>query len=217
LKSTIPDIITLQETHASESRVQAKEIAMKLGMSYYYNDDHDDSHLEKGQKLGLAVISRFPLSGHNFELFYNPKYKWHRPNGEVWISHNKGITSCTAEIDEVKLKLQTLHLIPFRKFGVDIISDETKDIRDDISLKITKDYAPYLLQGDFNFNDESLKAFLPAIFSDGLQELDQEKPTTPKGRIYDHILYQGLELKKYNIIDDVLTDHFPIISKFELT
>jgi endonuclease/exonuclease/phosphatase family metal-dependent hydrolase len=209
-----PQIITLQETHANKTTVQAKMISEALGFPFYFNDDYDDSHLEEWQRLGQAVISRFPISNHSFELFLNPKYRMKRPDGNIWVSHDKGVSKCTVDIG-LPLSVETLHMVPFRKFEIDVKKDATEVIRD-VSNKLKND-APYvLIQGDFNISGDSLTKFLPELFQDNLQEVVLAKPTTPKGRNYDRVLFKGLRLIKTTVVDSVLTDHYPVYAEFEI-
>ena len=72
----------------------------------------------------------------------------------------------------------------------------------------------YLYQGDLNFNEFSLKTFLPDLLINDVQEVILSEPTTPKGKKYDHILYRHLKHLKSLVISDTLTDHFPIYSEF---
>ena len=207
-----PHIITLQETHANGENVQAKTIADALGLKYFVNDEYADSHVESGQRLGQAILSAFPITEHSFTLFENPKYRVERPDGEVWISHDKGIAKCTVDIGQ-PLVVETLHMFPFRRFGVDTKEETT--VMQDITDKIHSDAPLFLLQGDFNMDDKRLAEFLPDLFTDELEEIPLDQPTTPKGRYYDHIAYRGLKLKDARIIDTVLTDHYPVCATFE--
>lgn len=211
-----PDIITLQETHQSDNYNQAKIIAEKLGYQYFTNDVYNESHIEKGQGLGQAIISRFPVEGHFFSFFENPNLEVVTPEGEKWISHNKGISKALLQIDNNKnLEVATLHLVPFRRFNVDVLSDDFKGLRENIQNLIYTESDNYLLQGDFNFDNESLVGLidLPNI---NLKEVLQTKPTTPRNRKYDHVVYKGLEYTSSETIDGLLTDHYPVISTFEI-
>ena len=112
--------------------------------------------------------------------------------------------------------MRTTHFVPFRKFGRDLKEDALKDIREDIIKKIMCNKKEFLLQGDFNYNDVSLKSFLPEIFSDEVQEIILDEPTTVRNKRYEHIIYKGLKHLSSKVISDVLTDHFPIYSEFEI-
>lgn len=214
LKTLSPNIITLQETHTNENTVQAKIIVEALGLPFYINDDYDDSHVEAGQRLGQAIISSFPISNHSFGLYLNPKYRLKRPDGSVWISHDKGFSRCIIDTG-VPLTIETTHIVPFRRFNIDLAKEGAEVIRD-ISSKLNTDAPRLLIQGDFNMDGNSLADFLPSLFENGLQEIQLGKPTTPKGRNYDRILYRGLKPVKTVVLDSVLTDHYPICTEFEI-
>jgi endonuclease/exonuclease/phosphatase family metal-dependent hydrolase len=210
-----PDIITLQEIHADSSSNQAEAIADALGLQYVVSDFYADSHIEAGQRLGQAILSRYPITSHDFELFLNPHYEAIWEDGSKALSHDKGVTSCTIDIEGVSFDVKTLHLIPFRRFNVDPESKEAKLVLEDVADKLGGDSSNILIQGDFNLDFSSLKEILPT-FMQNLNEVIQNLPTNPKGRKLDHVVFRGLNLESSLPIDTVLTDHYPVISKFVL-
>ncbi len=210
-----PDIITLQEIHADSISNQAESIAKVLGLQYIVSDFYADSHIEAGQRLGQAIISRYPIAKHNFELFLNPHYEAIWEDGSKALSHDKGVTSCAVDIDGVTFDVKTLHLIPFRRFNVDPKSKEAKLVLEDIADKLRSDGSNILIQGDFNLDFSSLMEILPT-FMQNLDEVIQDLPTNPKGRKLDHVVFRGLSLESSSPIASVLTDHYPVISKFLL-
>jgi len=215
LSSYSPDIITLQESHADDSNSQAQLISEQLGLPYFVNDAYDASHIAPGQKLCQSIISRFPIKDHSFSFFYNPHYRKIMEDGTEWKSHDKGISTVVVDVEGTELIVQTLHLIPFRKFGIDTQNEEGQKIVSSIEKLIEKERSPYLLQGDFNSPGVTL--LLPNLASAELYERGGDIPTTPKGRIYDHVLFRGLRQTKDTLIDsETLTDHYPLISQFEL-
>ncbi len=214
IKKLNPDIITLQETHADNRSIQAKQIAEQIGY-FSHNDTYADSHLADNQQLGQAIISRFPINNERFELFKNPRYRLPQPDGSVWVSHDKGISKADLKITEtVVFGIATLHLFPFRKFGVDPLSKEAGPFMNNISAKMLPAHKTNLIQGDFNINEPTLTKHFPELFKDGIDEVVQLEPTTPRGRRYDHILYSNLELISSDVVNTVLTDHFPVVSQF---
>lgn len=216
LKDINPDIITLQEVHCDKDVDQVSNIASKLGLGYYVSDFYADSHIEKGQRLGQAIISKYPISSHTFELFINPQYKNIWEDGSIAVSHDKGITSVEVEVDSKKARIITTHLIPFRRFDVDPISTEAEVVMEDIQNKLHNMSNIVLIQGDFNLDYVSLRTILPNLFINDMGEVLQTVPTTPKGRKYDHVLFRGLKMKKTYTNDTALTDHFPVITVFEV-
>lgn len=211
------DIITLQETHATEAEAQSQVLAGKLGYAAI-NDTYDQSHIDPTQRLGQAVISRWPLSRHSYALFPNPGYSLTRPDGSIWRSHDKGMTSVSvATSDDAAIRVQTLHAIPFRPFAVDLESGSARTVLKSMESHI--DLAPpsLLLQGDFNIDNETLAQYFPTAFNNGVQERPLAAGTTPKDRKYDHVLYRGLRLIDQKVRSDVLTDHYPVITTFEIS
>ena len=216
LKKYNPDIITLQETHTDEKIIQANILAQKLHLPHMVNDVYDTSHIEQGQGLGQAIISRFPLRDHQFHFFINPNLTMLQENGETWTTHDKGVSSCFIQIEYKLLKVATLHLVPFRKFNVDPTDITFTELRRNITDLLLPKQDQFLLQGDFNFDNDSLEALLPDILHQNVSEILQKEPTTPKGRKYDHILFRGIKLIHSEVISNVLTDHFPVYSEFEI-
>lgn len=216
LKELSPDIVTLEEAHEDDVTIQAEVIAKSLGLGYWISDVYCDSHVEKDQKLCQAIISRFPLSNHAFDLFYNPHAKLITEAGEEWISLDKGYSFAEATLpDNSKLGIGVLHAFPFRRFGLDYAGTEAQKILKSIEELISKTkISPMILGGDFNINDGSLKQYLPNIMSD-FDEIILQEPTTPKDRKYDHVIYSGLKLIDSKIHNEVLTDHYPVSATFE--
>lgn len=217
LKKHTPDIITIQESHSNKTDNQANKIADALGYKYFINDVYDSSHLEKGMSLNQAIISVFPIKNSEFELFFNPKFETLGPRGEHWVSHEKGISSCLIEIEKDKvLQIKTSHSFPYRRFHIDPLSKETLQLRNDMVRKIKPSNDLFLYQGDLNLDFESLQEVLPDLLVNGMNEVILEEFTTPKGKKYDHVLYKGIKHVSSKIITDVLSDHYPVISEFEL-
>lgn len=216
LKAYRPDIVTLQEVHEDEKENQAAIISKELGLPYFVSDIYNASHLNPSKQLNQAIISRFPLKEHSFAFFFNPMYRKVMKDGSEWVSHEKGVTRCVAEVEGREIVIETLHLIPFGKFGADINDESGKKVRASIEDLLEKEHEPYLIQGDFNY--PNIQTLLPHIYENELHEVGGKVGTTPKGNIYDHVLFRGLKQSNNPLIDStVLTDHYPILSQFELS
>lgn len=214
LKHVNPDIITFQEIH--EGKVsQTKEISKALGLPHFVVDSYGSSHIDKRSKLSQSILSRFPLSNHRFQLFINPGYQI-IIEGKPYPCHDKGVTKVVAALEDKMINIQTLHMVPFAKASVDPLGPLASELREDICRKIEPLLENYLLQGDFNFDNESLRPFLPTIFRNGVKEVLQTGFTGPLCFKSDHIIYRGLTLVKSNVFNKIQTDHFPIITEFEI-
>lgn len=216
LKGYNADILTLQETHADKNDIQSKVIAEQLGYTYWINSKYSNSHIEEGQDLCQTIISRYPISNNSFEYFKNPYFEVIAENGDEWISHDKGYTSSEITISKNKIGVGTLHLVPFPRFKREYSDPKVLEVLKDVQLKIIPKLKQVnLIQGDFNIDSELLGKYLPEL-SLKMSEVRTSEPTTPKGKRYDHVLYKGLNFIQSTIDKNVLTDHYPIISEFEL-
>ncbi len=211
-----PDVVTFQESHANSKSIQAQVIAEAAGYAYWINDEYDDSHVEKGQRLCQSVLSKCPIEAHTFNLFKNPNFTTITEEGETWTSHDKGYTKVEIQFPEHRLGVGTLHLVPFSMFKKPYSDEMVLEILQDVSDKVMDTMSiPFLLQGDFNLNSVSIAPYFPNMFR-SLQEIPMEDSTTPKGRKYDHVVYAGLQVLQSKVHDEVLTDHYLICSEFEL-
>jgi endonuclease/exonuclease/phosphatase family metal-dependent hydrolase len=200
LKWESPDIITLQEVHSDDRHNQVKIIAEATGLAHYVSDFFADSHIEQGQRLGQGIISRFPISKRHSQLLYNPHYEVTWEDGSKAISHDKGITSCVIDIEGFELTAKTLHLTPFRRFGIDPLSEAASRLLEDVQSKIEDGAKKFIIQGDFNLNFVRLGYVLPHLIDSGVQEVPQDAATTPKNRRTDHILYRGIRVIGSSVI-----------------
>lgn len=217
IKNHQPDVITLQETHESADFCQAGFVADAVGYSYYVNDSYDDSFIEKGQRIGQAVISKYPIIENRFTGFTNPKFSFIDENGIKITSKNGGLTTCITEFSHARFaRVETFHITPFHFFSVDLESEQSRTLLKEIQDLIGKPEMPTLVQADFNLNFRSINHLFAEMFSAGMREVIQEEPTTPKGKRLDHILYAGMKFLSSEVIKDAGTDHYPIISLFQL-
>lgn len=212
-----PDIITLQESHSDDKGNQAQTMAENLGLKFFANNVYDKSHIEEGKGLSQAIISRFPIKENSFTFFYNPKLETTGPKGEHWVSHDKGVTDCIVDLGGgITLNVKTSHSFPYRRFHVEPFDERLLPLRNDMAEKLMPKTDRYIYQGDLNYNEFSVAELLPKLMTNGVQEVILTEPTTPKGRKYDHVLYRGIKHIKSIVISNVLTDHFPIYSEFEI-
>ena len=217
LKKHNPDIITIQESHTDDGANQAAIIAKELGLEFVANDVYDESHLEPGQGLSQAVISRFPIKNHSFLMFYNPHLETLSPTGERWLSHDKGVTTCLVDLGNgITMNVKTSHSFPYRRFHIEPFDEKLIPLRADMAEKLKPDSDIYLYKGDLNYNEYSVEPLLPDLIKDGIKEVILSEPTTPKGRKYDHVIYKGIRHINSVVINDTLTDHFPIYSEFDI-
>lgn len=216
LKRENPDVITLQEVHSNDKSNQVKTIAEALGYQYYVCDFSADSHIEEGQRLGQAIISKFQLSGHEYRQFFNPKFQVVWEDGTTATTHDKGITKTSFKINNTPVVIKTLHAIPFRRFKIDIDSLAAAPIISDMQEHILDSNDLVIVLGDFNINGPSILDVMPELLRQGFMEVSIDEPTTPKGYTIDRALYKGLKCIKTRVVSTVKTDHYPVVTEFEL-
>ncbi len=218
IRAQAPDIITLQETHSNAAASQAESLASALGWASVFNDVYASSHIEAGQGLGQAILSRFPLSQHSFQLLPNPGLCITMSDGTTAPFHDKGISRCRLELPgAVELEVFTTHLFPFSKAAADPLGPDFAALRSTIAA-IAQPTAPlWLMQGDFNVSAASLQQFLPELFElPSMDEFVLPGPTTPRGKLYDHVLFRGLTLTTGQIDTRITTDHYALVCDFTL-
>ncbi len=213
-----PDIITLQEVHADDKRNQVEIIAQGLGYSYYVSDFYSESHLEYGQRLGQGIIARFPITNHKSRLFKNPLVKVIWKDGRAVTTHDNGVTSCIVEVGGVSLVVETLHLVPFDPFKIDLSSNVAKEVFSDVEDQLLDSSERLLIQGDLNLGhlNPRVREVMPRLSQAGIQELDLMAPTIPNGERPDRIMYRGLKVIDSKVSSSVLTDHYPVVATFQL-
>lgn len=212
-----PDIITLQETHEGpDGHNQAQALAEVLGLGFWENDTHDESHIEKGQMFGQGIISRFPITDHSFKRLPNPNLSLVTSDGDELHSHNYGITSVNIAAPGGKIRIQTFHLPALHFFEVTPDMQAGRDVLDVVTSSIEDPTFPTLLPGDYNLDVKNVLDLLPGLKQKGFNEAHTPIGTTPKGKRLDHMLHYGLQDIAIKVIDSALTDHYPLLADFDL-
>lgn len=215
LKSENPDIITIQEAQGDDNTNQIEEIAKIIGYDFYFFDATSSSHIDEGKTLGNGVISKYTIENHKAGLFLNPNIET-TLQGRHAVSHDKGYGTCTIGIADQNISVTTLHLLPFRAFGVELDSGIGKTILNSIETAIMPSEQTALIQGDFNIDSEQLAPILPTLLTDNMDEVLLNEPTTPAGRRYDHVFYKSLILENMKVDSSVKTDHYPVTCEFSV-
>jgi len=213
LKSENPDIITIQEAQGDDNTNQVEELAKLIGYDFYFFDATSSSHIDEGKRLGNGVISKYPIENHRTGLFLNPNIET-TLQGRHAVSHDKGYGTCIINIADQKISVTTLHLLPFRAFGIELDSEMGKTILNSVETCIMPSRLTALIQGDFNIDSEQLASILPTLLTGNMDEILLNEPTTPAGRRYDHVLYKGLMLENMKVDANVKTDHYPVTCLF---
>lgn len=218
MRSLHVDIALIQETHSSRTHDELEEIAKFAGLKYWKDHAYGESHVETGKKLGLGVLSRFPIQSSRFSFFTPPRSSIVFRGQKRETIKPKGIQTVRIQLEKrLTLTLQNLHLIPFARFGLHPLKEETKLYRESVEHRILKRKTPFFLEGDFNFNQRKVEALLPCLFQDHrTTEIPLTSHTTPKKKYYDHVIYRGMTIHSLRILQNVFTDHFPLLIEIEI-
>ena len=213
-----PDIIFLQECSTSETYNQCKVLSETIGYKYYSNFVLDKNHntQQNGFHIGLGLISKFKLENIQHLTLYNPKIKVKRPNGEIWLTHNKGfqIAKFTSLYSKKSFVVLNLHLIPLIKFKIEPKDERITPVWDQI-LKIIGSNLDYscIIGGDFNIS--KIENCID-ILEKELVKVQSDLPTTNEGFHHDYFLLSNNLDNKPSIaviFGNNKLDHFPITLK----
>ena len=128
-----PDFIALQEAHADGKRIQSREIATALRYRYVANDLLSISHIEPGQRLSLAIISRWPIDAHKFTCYPRVDLGLRSPDGKPLLYHDKGVTDCQVRLGSTSVNVMTCHSVAFHVFGLDPYAPKFEKLREAVT------------------------------------------------------------------------------------
>lgn len=192
LRSHRPDLVCLQEVHEyDDGPSQTSELAALAGYPYSAAFSLSPSHLADGAALALGVLSRFPLYDLRFRRIAAPRLTARRPNGDVWVLHDKGYVLGRIEVpDRTAVHFANGHFFPLHHFGRSATDAEFSPIWRALSIDLLSlDAAGPALAG-FDFNYPSLDQILGTALAPGrfTAALPPQVRTTPHGLSSDFLL-----------------------------
>jgi len=213
IKKIQPDIICFQEIHVSENNDQPKMIAKALGYKSLKTEIIADSHLKDGEKLSIAIISKYPIISSKFNKLPNPnlEFIW---NGKKAFSHDKGFLEVVINYQDTSISVLSGHMVPFRKFERDFIADKFKNIRNEIEKIICHEKMPTVIGADMNFED--IYQLIPNVFKQDFKFILNDEPTTPKDRKYDKIIISNDWIFANSKIIQGRADHYLCFADIDL-
>lgn len=188
LAALSPDIVCLQETHTSDQRSLAAEIAGKLGISYVYNRVVSKSHLDNDYRLGNAILSRHELHHVADATYPYPEFANFFPDGRPSQHHDKMVQ--IFELDG--LTIANTQMLPIHIFGEQYDSGKGAELAAQIDETLCAHlHTPLVLCGDINFNTPA--DVYPLLYKKfALQEAPPDTVTRPNiegaKKTPDHIL-----------------------------
>jgi endonuclease/exonuclease/phosphatase family metal-dependent hydrolase len=220
IKQLNPDVVGLQEVHTpdkDDTQTQAGILAKAVGYKYFENQPYGKSHIKDGNKISLAMLSKYPIINSFFHQLPNPNLTIKRPNGDKWVTFDVGFLVNTIRYKEQKIVIMNCHLVPFHYFERNYDESEFQYIRDDIAELLSPfSETPTIVLGDFNYAD--LRKIIPDVFENQkYKEAFEHVETTPEKGQQDHILFtKHWNLKKYEIRKGK-SDHHMCIADFNFS
>ena len=252
LKTGRVDVAALQEVDFDCGRTHgidmAQHIARRAGMRWvakatfwkkrYVPFPYWPPRDQYGRMVsGMAVLSRYPISGNKALLFAKPvENPW-------WYNAfyiDRGVQSVTLKVGERSIRIHNLHLEAFER------GTRMRQAGELIRVVVGEPAARAVVLGDFNavppearqkkgfpdepHNDMSNDTTIPTM-RDKLTGFVEAKAQAPgatghkaeltfpadkPNRRLDYIFHKGLKLVEAAVVPEVISDHRPVVATFEL-
>ncbi len=214
LKKLKPDLVSLQEALFVENEQnQVVELGKTLSFPHVAYRVHSASHLKQGTSIALGILSKFPIISTEYLQLTNPLMEVTRPNGEVWLSQDKGFLQVTLKINGQPMRVLCGHNFPYHHFKRDFMHEEFNNIRGEIESIFLNSRFPTIVAADMNYDD--LRKAIPNVFSNGFVDVFNE-PTIPKGVQQDHVIVsEHCTVNDYKIVKGK-ADHYLCYVDLEL-
>jgi endonuclease/exonuclease/phosphatase family metal-dependent hydrolase len=191
------DVLSLSEVHLEDKThsEMVAHIAAKLGMEHHTSLALDNSHLDTSKKMGMAVLSHFPILRQEEFTLPSPKIEVDRPNGEHWVMLDKGGQRVYLDVDGQEVALVNFSYFPFHHFNRRVDEPAFTQLRQQL-LHVLSDNpngAPTIITGDFNSRGVPVRQAFPELFANDALRQAVDVPTTVIGydnEQLDHMLYQ---------------------------
>ncbi len=181
------DVVCFQEVLMGDENnfSMSSEIAEKSGLTFYEELPLSDSHIVKGRKMGVSIISKYPFVKREVFMLENPDITKISETGTVYKSHEKGFLISAIQTNSGEICCVTGHCFPFHSFDRDVM--EFKHIYAKLEKKLLKllGESSHIIIGA-DFNTTRLALLMPDVFKNYHSLVDV--PTRPNGRGVDYIL-----------------------------
>lgn len=198
-----PDLVALQEvdqfTRRSLGQDQARIIAEKLGMNYFFAKAMDYD----GGAYGQAILSRFPITATAVHRL---------PADAKFIGEPRIVGEATIQLPSgTALRFATVHLDAQR-------GDENRLLQAKaISRLVAAEESPMIIAGDFNavVSSEPMRV-LDKVFTNSCTSCDFTIPVLKPSKTIDFILLDRRKawtiISHQTIKERYASDHFPVVT-----
>ncbi|MBI2410664.1 MAG: endonuclease/exonuclease/phosphatase family protein [Candidatus Kerfeldbacteria bacterium] len=217
LRKQNADVICLQEVNTPAEhpkQTQSHDIADALGFSHIAAQVMHPNHLQPGNELSVAVLSRFPVLSTEYVTVPNPGIFATGSNGARWISFDKGFLFCDINMEGKTVRVASGHMLPFHKFKRNFLENEFTHIRTAIAEIIFEHSTlPLVIGADMNFAD--VHALVPQLFESGFTDLFQTDTTPDYGQCDHLIVSKEWKAQSWQVIPGN-ADHYLCIAEIQL-
>ena len=187
-----PDILCVQEAHEYDTDQvgQIEHLARAGGYEHTVSVPISPSHMEENASLTLGILSRFPISSHQYVKFPNPNLGAKGPHGDEWILFDKGYVRATPEIHGRTVGLVNAHCFPLQYFGASPTEERFTGMWEDMAADLVGMSGDMPSLAAVDLNHTSIQELLgSALGADGYSNSFEDTPTTPEGVQQDYLLY----------------------------
>jgi endonuclease/exonuclease/phosphatase family metal-dependent hydrolase len=205
------DVAGLQEVDRSWSRSdsldQARELALRLGMTYRFDPvvdcAADDVDMDGFCRYGTAVLSRFSMRAATSRDYSLPRAGNEEPRG----------------LAEVGVNVRGRRLTVFNTHLSQVPSAHSAQVRE-LWRVVSATRGPYVLMGDFNARPNSPDiVWLRRRLTDAAHLMHVQRPTAGNTRIDYVFVSQGIKVLSARVppaSSRRVSDHRPLIVKLRL-
>lgn len=222
LKTISADIICLQEAHVPTNPIaptQADIIAKQLEIDFTsiaVCDSCNESHLQSGQLLSVAILSKYKILDETYTRLPNPNLKYNQKDGSVWVSHDKGFLITTIDWSGIPITVSSVHSLPFMAFERDPTEPDFQNIIDAMEhIIISQEQHPSIFAGDLNY--PNVKRLLPKVFESEYRLAFEDVITFPPLECQlDYVIVSRDWRVEKSQVTKVLADHYVCTTALQL-
>lgn len=201
------DVLCLQEVITTERIKYIDQIKESTNLKYSESFELSPCNLVKDTDCGLAILSKYPLSNTQKQIFTNPKLAKTTSSGNTYYTYDKGWLLTTLTLNNESKTILTHHGFPYRRFN------STPEANPNIFLEfdeVIKNNNIDIITGDFNAdNFEELMLYTKENYIRTINNI-----TTVDGKKFDDILIKN-DIKYNTEIKKSVSDHYMVITTIE--
>jgi exonuclease III len=201
------DVLCLQEVITTERIKYIDQIKESTNLKYSESFELSPCNLVKDTDCGLAILSKYPLSNTQKQIFTNPKLSKTTSSGNTYYTYDKGWLLTTLTLNNESKTILTHHGFPYRRFN------STPEANPNIFLEfdeVIKNNNIDIITGDFNAdNFEELMLYTKENYIRTINNI-----TTVDGKKFDDILIKN-DIKYKTEIKKSVSDHYMVITTIE--